>query len=108
MTEIEVENLILLSQNYTHICVGIRIIYDINEQLNDIILWNADRKKLKSGLYGKIYEANIWLDRFLSEGNIKISDLPIIDSELEANWSPDLPLNDIKMINRILNLKAFW
>ncbi len=61
MIEIEKENLISLSQNYTHICINIRMISDLNNL--DIMEWNHNRETLLQGLYGKIYEANIWLGR---------------------------------------------
>lgn len=106
MIEIEKENLISLSQNYTHICINIRMINDLNNL--DIMEWNHNRETLLQGLYGKIYEANIWLGRHVYRGCIKISDLPIVNSKFDQNWSINLPLNDMLKINKMMKLKAFW
>lgn len=109
MNEIEKENIIYLLRNHKNIRIHINEFCDfMNEYMGRHDIYPiADKNIMMQGFYATVYGCNIWVSKYITAGCANISNQNITNSR-ENKWSPNLPLNDIKVISKILKLKAFW
>jgi hypothetical protein len=89
-----------------NICINIKDFTEI--MVNDIYnkLWEASPETVKNGLYGiTISKTNIYVDKTVNAGYIKISDKENPEPKSPNDWSPIVL---IEKSGDLLNLKMFW
>jgi hypothetical protein len=109
MNEAEKRTILVIARTHKHMCISINTFTDF---LSDTT-WNIFqpiilRASLMLGHYGNIYKCNIWVSKRIKTGHVSISDLEIVNSKNEDDWSPQVLIEDSDVYKRIIKLKAFW
>jgi hypothetical protein len=114
MNEIELQNLMLISQRYKNIHMTIGLFCDLlrfsHKEFAAVFVAITDEMILQTGLYAKLHDANLWVSPVMAPGCISVSDLEVVDPRTKEHWSVSVPLifADADKLDRIFALKAFW
>ncbi|SRR5260370_36901668 len=113
MNDLERQNLLLLSVIYKNICINIEDFCDFLDPFWDdkfnSVSGTSYKNMVKTGLYGHISSANIWISKIVSPGDVRVSNEDISSATKdESKWSPSVVLKDADKIKKVFNLKAFW
>jgi hypothetical protein len=117
MNDTEYNNLILLAENYKHICINMSEYTGIiTGQYWKLMSLITEQKIIQAGLYGTLFSAKLWVGRHITPGYVSVSNNGTITSIEEiwlneeelSKWSDQCPLKLANEMERALKLKAFW